>query len=351
MMRLVLKLAFVSAMVMCLASPGFAADKVIKWKVQGFVPAGMLYHETLERMAAKVKEATGGRLIFEVYPAGALVPPFEGIKAASDGVYDANYGYSGQWVGKIPVAPLFTSAPGGMDALDTSMWLNHGGGKELYQEVYDEAGFNVKVLIAPPVAMENFMWAKKPLKTIDDFKGLKMRMMPLMGDVLQKHGMSVIFVPGGEIMPNLQRGVLDAAEYSIPSFDKTLGIWEICKYVMLPGLHQPCSQTELLVNKKSYAALPDDLKVALDYAMAKSRLDEWLWMEAESVKAVDFFKKNGVTFVQLDPETVATFTKWAWEYLDERSAKDKMFAKVWNSQKEFMKSWFPYRKLYTLEHN
>ncbi len=350
MMRIVSKLALVGAMVVCLASPGFAADKVIKWKVQGFVPAGMLYHETLERLAAKVKEASGGRLVFEVFPAGALVPPFEGLKAASDGVYQANYGYSAQWVGKIPVAPLFTSVPGGFNPLGMQMWLDEGGGAKIWQEVYDEAGFNVKVLVAAPIAMEDFMWAKKPLKKIDDFKGIKMRMMPLMGDVLQKHGMSVIFVPAGEIMPNLQRGVLDAAEYSIPAFDKTLGIWEVCKYVMVPGIHQPCSQTELLVNKQAYAALPEDLKEALNLAVAQSRLDEWLWMESKNIEAIDFFKKNGITFVTLDPETMETFVKWAEDYLDERAAKDKTFAKVWNSQKEFGKKWYPYHKLYNLPH-
>ena len=338
------------AMVCSLVSVAPAADKVIKWKVQGFVPAGMLYHEALERLAAKVEEASGGRLVFEVHPAGSLVPPFEGIKAVSDGVYQANYGYSAQWVGKIPVAPLFSAAPGGFNAFGMQMWLNEGGGAELWQEVYDEAGFNVKILIAAPIAMENFMWAKKPIRKIEDFKGLKMRMMPLMGDVLQKHGMSVIFVPGGEIMPNLNRGVLDAAEYSIPAFDKTLGIWEVCKYVMLPGIHQPGTQIELLVNKDAYAKLPDDLKQALNNAVARSRLEEWTWMEQKSIEAVEFFKEKGIEFVTMDQETVDTLVKWAHEYLDERSASDPTFAKVWNSQKEYGKKWYPYHKLYTLPH-
>jgi TRAP-type mannitol/chloroaromatic compound transport system substrate-binding protein len=350
MKKKAIQILLIVVMVCFFVSVGLAADKVIKWKVQGFVPAGMLYHETLERLAAKVKEASGGRLVFEVHPAGSLVPPFEGIKAVSDGVYQANFGYSAQWVGKIPVAPLFSAAPGGFNALGMQMWLNEGGGAELWQEVYDEAGFNVKILIAAPIAMENFMWAKKPIRKIEDFKGLKMRMMPLMGDVLQKHGMSVIFVPGGEIMPNLNRGVLDAAEYSIPAFDKTLGIWEICKYVMLPGIHQPGTQIELIVNKKAYAALPDDLKQALEGAVARSRIDEWLWMEQKSIEAVEFFKANGIEFVTMEPETVATLVKWAHEYLDERAAKDPTFAKVWNSQKEFGKKWFPYHNLYTLSH-
>ena len=350
MKKIWVKALLVMAALMFLATPGMAAEKVIKWKVQGFVPAGMLYHDTLVRLAAAVKKATNGRLIFEVHPAGSLVPPFEGIKAVSDGVYQANYGYTGQWVGKIPVAPLFCSIPGGFNPLDMQMWLNEGGGKELWQEMYDTYGYKVKVFVSDPIAMEDFMWAKKPLKTVDDFKGIKMRMMPLMGDVLAKHGMSVIFVPGGEIMPNLQRGVLDAAEYSIPAFDKTLGIWEVCKYVMLPGIHQPTSQIELVVNKKAYEALPDDLKAQLAAAIDQTRLNNWLWMEKKNIEAVDFLKKKGVTFVRMDPETVKTFTRWAHEYLDELASKDKFFAKVWNSQKAFGEKWFPYHETYNLPH-
>ena len=345
-----IKALLVIAALMFLATPCMAAEKVIKWKVQGFVPAGMLYHDTLVRMAEKVKKATGGRLVFEVHPAGALVPPFEGIKAVSQGAYQAQYSYSAMWVGKIPVSPLFTASPGGLNTLGMQMWLNEGGGTELWQEIYDDYGFNVKVLPASPISMESFMWAKKPIRKLADFKGLKMRMMPLMGDVLQEHGFSVIFCPGGEIMPNLQRGVLDAAEYSIPAFDKTLGIWEVCKYVMLPGIHQPASQTELIINKEAYAALPEDLKSALKAAVNQSRLDEWLWMEQKNIEAIKFLQGKGITWVTMDPETVTTMQKWATEYLDKRASKDKNFAKVWNSIQKFSEQWYPYHKLYSLPH-
>ena len=114
MKRNLLRVFLVITMALLWATTGLAADKVITWKVQGFVPSGMLYHDTLVRLAAAVKKATHGRLIFDVYPAGSLVPPFEGIKAVSDGVYQANYGYTGQWVGKIPVAPrCFVPSPAG----------------------------------------------------------------------------------------------------------------------------------------------------------------------------------------------------------------------------------------------
>lgn len=340
----------VMALMIALVSSAMAQDKVIKWKVQGFVPAGMLYHETLVRTANLVKEVTNGRLIWEVFPAGALVPPFEGLKAVSDGVYDVNYSYTGQWVGKIPVAPLFTAAPGGLNVVDMQMWLEYGGGKQLHQEMYDKYGYNVKVFLGAPISMEVFLWSKKPLRTLKDFKGLKLRMMPVMGDVLTKNGFPVVFMPAGEIIPNLQRGVIDAAEYSIPAFDKSLGIWQVCKYLHVPGVHQPASQTEFIVNKKSYEALPADLKVLLDAAIWKSRLEDWLWMESKNLEAMDFFKEKGITIVQMDPETVKTFIKWATEYLDERGAKDEFFGKVWNSQKAFGKKWYPYSKMFTLPH-
>lgn len=349
-MKKILLVLLVLVMIVSFASVGMAKEKVIKWKVQGFVPAGMLFHETLLRLADEVKKATGGRLVWEVHPAGALVPPFEGIKAVSDGVYQANYGYAAQWVGKIPVSPLFCAVPGGFNTLDMQMWQEHGGGKELWQEMYDKYGFNVKILITGPIAMEDYMWSKKPMRTVEDMKGVKMRMMPLMGDVLAKHGMSVVFMPAGEIMPNLQRGVIEAAEYSIPGFDKTLGLWEVCKYVMLPGIHQPASATELVINKKAYNALPDDVRAALEAAVGKMRLINWLWMESKNIEAVEFFKSKGIQIISMEPESVKTMVKWAHEYLDERASKDEFFAKVWNSQKAFGVKWYPYHSMYSLPH-
>lgn len=336
--------------VLLMTLPVLAQDKVIKWKVQGFVPAGMLFHDALERLAEEVKKATGGRLVFEVYPAGALVPGSEGLKAVSDGAYQANFGAASLWAGQIPAAPLFTSVPGGFGAMAMQMWLNEGGGKQLWQEMYDTYKFNVKVIPAACVGMEDFQWAKKPLKKLEDFKGVKMRMMPLMGDVLAAHGLSVIWVSPGEIMPNLQRAVLDAAEYSIPAVDKTIGLWEVCKYVMLPGIHQPCTQLELLINKQAYEALPPDLKLALQSAVDASRINDALWMEQKSLEAVAFFKEKGVTIVNMEPETVKTFVKWAHDYLDEQGKKNPFFGKVWDSQKKYGAVWYPYEKAFTLDH-
>lgn len=340
----------VALVVFAASSVVFAKEKVIRWNVQGCVPAGMLFHECLERLAKTVNDASNGRLIWEIHPGGTFVPAFEGLKAVSDGIYQVNYGYPGQWVGKIQTAAIINSVPGGFNSYGMQMWHEYGGGKELYQEMYDQAKYNVKVFREASCSMENFQWSKKPLRKIEDFKGVKLRMMPLMGDVLTKHGFSVAFVPASEIMPDLQRGVLDAAEYSISAFDLTLGLHEVCNYVMLPGIHQPTGSLEVLINKDAWNALPDDLKKIVEVAINKMRFDNMMFMDARNIEAVQEFERRGVNRINMDPEAVKTMIGWVEEYLDEVAQKDQFFAKVRASQKAFAEKWYPYISEHTLKH-
>jgi TRAP-type mannitol/chloroaromatic compound transport system substrate-binding protein len=325
-------------------------DKVIKWRGQGFVPAGMLFHEAFVRIADEIKKVTNGRLIIDVNPPGTFVPPLKGLKAVSDNVYQVNFSYSALWIGDMQTAPLFTSVPGGFNPNGMNMWIEQGGGKELWQEMYDRKGYNVKLLPAGMLPMENFMWSKKPVRTIEDMKGLKMRMMPLMGEVLQANGLSVYFIPAGEIMPNLQRGVIDAAEYSIPSFDKTMGLWEVCDNVVVPGVHQPSSNLELVINKDAWNALPDELKSQVKAAVGKMRFENELWMRKKDMEAVEFFKEKGINFTELEPQAIETLIEWSNNYLDSLAKKDEFFAKVWKSQKEFSKLCYPHNDYYNLTH-
>lgn len=317
--------------------------KPIVWRVQGFVPAGLFFHDLLVRLAADIEKLTGGRLIWKVHPAGALCPPFEALDAVSKGVFEANYGYSASWIGKIPVSPLLNSVPAGFATFDHIMWVNHGGGKELWQEMYDRYKYNVKVIHAGTISMEIFMWAKKPLRHVEDFKGIKMRMMPLMGHVLAAKGMSVVFLPAAEILPALERGVIDAAEYSVPVFDLKAGFGDVCKYYHYPGIHQATGNPELLINKDAWAKLPDDLKLLVEKICHLHVLDSWHYGDAENIKALAEFEKKGNIKVVMDPKTVETFTTWAWEYLDAQAEKDSFFKKVWDSQKAWMKKWYPYQ--------
>ena len=326
-------------------SPVAAQVKPIIWKVQGYVPAGMIYHDHLLHLAETVKEISGGRLVFDVHPVGAIVPTFEGLKATSDGAIDAHYGYSALWMGKIPAAALLCSLPCGFEAVDFLMWMEHGGGNELYQEMYDKYGYNVKVFTIGAMSMQIFQWSKKPLRTLKDMKGVKMRMMPLMGDILKAHGFSIAYLPAAEILPALERGVIDAAEYGTPAFDITAGYHKVCKFYHYPGIHQPASINELLVNKKKYDALPEELKVLLARACYHEVLWRFLNEEALSVKALEEFKKNGNVLVMIEEESVKTMTKWAKDYLDEQGKKDAFFSKVWESIKAWEKKWYPYVKM------
>lgn len=193
------------------------------------------------------------------------------------------------------------------------MWFEYGGGKELHQELYDRQGYQVKVFQTDPRPMQNFLWARKPLRTLEDFRGLRIRMNPGMGDVLLQHGFSVVFMPGQEILRSLQKGQIDAAKFGMPSSDKGVGLWESCKYVMLPGMHCPSFVGEILINKTAYETLSDELKSQLETAIYAANYKTFLWLYAQDLEAVEFFKEQGVETVMMDPETVETFAKWARE--------------------------------------
>ena len=332
------------------AYPGFAEEKAIHWKVQGFMPAGMMLHQTFVRLADEVKTVTNGRLVFDVYPGGALVPGNEMAKATSEGVLQAAYILADLNVGTIPVAPMFTSVPGGFDPWGQTMWYENGGGKQLLQEMYDKYGFNVKSYPLFSVGMENFMWSKKPIKTLADLKSSKMRMLPFMGDVLTKHGFSVVNMPAGEIIPNLQRGVIQAAEYSSPSVDRSMGFHEICKYVIVPGVHQPSGTNLFIVNKNAYNSLPADLKVLLDTAIVSASAKNGLWIAQQNIDAVNFYMSKGVKIVRLDQKTQDTLIQWAVEYMTELSAKDAFFTKVWKSVQDYGKIYYPFANDYSIIH-
>jgi len=324
-------------------SPAPAPKEVITWKIQGITPAGLAFHDLLLHLADWVEQASDGRLVFDVYPSGAVCPPLESLDAVNAGVLDAVYDYSGMWIGKHKTAPLFCSTPGVLDAWDRVMWEWEGGGKELREELYTKViGMDVHPIVAGAFGPELFMWSNTPLRTIDDFKGKNLRMMPLMGEVLNENGISTVFLPYAEIIPALERGVLDACEYSLPFFDITAGFPDVCQYYHYPGIHQPSSMQEIVINGDSWRALPDDLKTKLELVCHAQTLWCWHYTDALNIEALEEFDKMGREEVLLDPETVDIMLGWAYDYLDKEAAKDPFFAKVWNSQKEWRDRWYPY---------
>jgi len=313
--------------------------------MQGFAPEGTLFQDWAHDWVDMVETLSNGRIQIKLHPPGAIVPSLEGIYAVRDGVLDAHYGYSAMWIGHDIAAPLFASTPGYMSPLDYVMWIYEGGGLELWQEMMDKV--NAKVLPGTIIGMEIFMWADEPLQSIEDFKGKTLRMMPLMGKVIQeyggKHKISVEFITAAEVIPALERGVVDAAEYSIPAFDETLGFHDVADYYHFPGFHQPATIGEVLINKDKWNELPEDLQKIVGMASEICMLRQWREGEMLNIAALKRFDEAGKKRVILDDEVVDLFMSWSNEWFEKASKKHKFLGKVRASQVEFVQKWYPYR--------
>lgn len=326
-----------------------APPKKIEWTAQTPWPSGMpLFQESAEHFAEKTKELTNGRLVIKMQPAGAIVPALEVADAVNKGTLDIGCGWSGYWKGKFPASPLFSEALGaGAGVFNPAEWLGwwfQGGGAELHQEMYSRKGWNIKVL--PPYGIcpqEDFAWSHKPIRNLKDFKGLKFRTVGYWGDVLEKVGASVVTLPGEEVYPALERGVLDAAEFSTPSIDKSLGFNEICEYMVVPGIHQACVPLETIVNKDSWEKLPSDLKPLVKAALKETTLWSLSRGIKKDAKAMKFFEKDKSTkVIRLSPKAIRQIKKVGRKVLKKKAEKNPFIAKVVKSRLQFDKVWTPY---------
>jgi len=228
-----------------------APVETITWKMQTTWPSGMYLHEGPIRFAEQVYAMSGGRLEIEVTPAGTVVGVFDVLDAVSEGVLDAGHGWSAYWAGRHPAAHLFSSTiggPFGMDNLDYVSWLYFGGGLEFYRQLYtEEMGLNVKVFPVDIIVEEPLGWFKSEITSVEDLRGLKMRESGLTAEVYSRAGITVVATPGGEILPALERGVIDAAAFMCPTSDLQLGLMDAAKYYHTPSLHRPSGTLELLI--------------------------------------------------------------------------------------------------------
>ncbi len=288
------------------------------------------------RLAKQLDLMSGGTLKAKVYEPGKLVPPFEILEAVSSGKVNSGYGLSGFWAGKIPAAPLFSAVPFGPEAGEYMAWLYRGNGLKLYQEMYDQAGFNVKVLpcaISPP---ETSGWFAHEIKTPADLKGLKMRFFGFGGKVMEKLGVSVSLLPGGEIFPALEKGTIDATEFSLPAVDARLGFYKLVKYNYFPAWHQQATILEVLINGDVWRGMSARHKAIVESACKASMTESYAEGEAIQYTAMkDNVEKYGVEIKTWSDEMLATY-KQAWdEVVREESGKDPFFKKVWSDLATF----------------
>jgi TRAP-type mannitol/chloroaromatic compound transport system substrate-binding protein len=310
--------------------------KTYEWKmVTTWPPNFPIFQEGVERFAKEVQTMSNNRLNIKVYAGGELVPPLQSFEAVSQGTVEVGHGAGYYWAGKIPAAQFFTAVPFGMNAQGMNAWLYAGGGIELYQEIY--APHNLVPFPMGNTGVQMGGWFNKKIESVDDLKGLKMRIPGLGGKVFAKAGGTPVLLAGGEIYTALDRGTIDATEWVGPYHDERLGLYRAAKYYYYPGWHEPGPVLELIVNKKAFDSLSNDLKKIVETAAASSNIWMLSQFEANNLAALKKLKQEHNVEVYAFPDDVMkalhAYTK---EVLQEESAKDATFKRVYQHYQSFM---------------
>ena len=322
-----------------------AADKVLLKTPIAFATSLPGLGSPIPRVAEQLDLMSGGTLKMKVYEPGKLVPPFEILDAVSSGKINSGYTTAGYWAGKIPAAPLFSAVPFGPEAGEYMAWLYYGNGLSLYQEMYDQGGFNVHVVPCAIIAPETSGWFAKEIKSPEDLKGLKMRFFGLGGKVMQKLGVATSLLPGGEIFPALEKGAIDATEFSMPAIDKRLGFHKLVKFNYFPGWHQQATIFEILVNKDVWNGMSDQHKAILNNACKASMADSFAEGEAIQYEAMnENTEKNGVSIKKWDDDMLALFKKTWEEVAAEEAGNDAFFKKVLDDMNGFRNNYDVWKK-------
>jgi TRAP-type mannitol/chloroaromatic compound transport system substrate-binding protein len=335
--RGLLKGAAIAAGAGAMAAPMLAtAQTSTTLRFQSTWPAKDIFHEYATDFAKKVNDMASGKLKIEVLPAGAVVPAFQLLDAVSKGTLDGGHGVVAYWYGKNTALALWGSGPAfGMDANMVLAWHNYGGGKALVDEIYKSLNLDVASYLYGPMPTQPLGWFKKPVARVEDMKGLKFRTVGLAVDIFTELGTAVNPLPGGEIVPALDRGLIDAAEFNNASSDRVLGFPDVAKNCMLQSFHQSGEQFEILFNRTKLAALPAELKSIIDYAVQAASADmSWKAIQRNSEDYIAL-KKQGINFYKT-PDAVLRAQLVAWDKtIAKKSAENPMFKKVLASQKAF----------------
>jgi TRAP-type mannitol/chloroaromatic compound transport system substrate-binding protein len=313
------------------------AQGPITMRWQSTWPQKDIFHEYALDFAKKVNDMTGGDLKIEVLPAGAVVPAFGLLDAVSKGTLDGGHGVLVYHYGKQTALALWGSGPAyGMDANMLLSWHKYGGGKELMKKVYASVGANVVSFPYGPMFTQALGWFKKPITKPDDFKGLKFRTVGISIDLFTGLGAAVNALPGGEIVPALDRGLLDAAEFNNASSDRVLGFPDVSKVCMLQSYHQNAESLEITFNKTRFDALPDRMKVIIENAVEAASADmAWKSIDRYSKDYIEMQTKDKVRFYKT-PDSVLQRTLQIYdEVAAKKSADNPMFKEIAESQKAF----------------
>ncbi len=313
------------------------AQGPISMRWQSTWPSKDIFHEYALDFAKKVNDMTGGDLKIEVLPAGAVVPAFNLLDAVSKGTLDGGHGVVVYHYGKNNALALWGSGPAyGMDANMLLAWHKYGGGKEFLERLYQTVGANVKSYVYGPMASQPLGWFKKPVTKAEDMKGLKFRTVGLSIDVFTGMGVAVNALPGGEIVPALDRGLLDGAEFNNASSDRLLGFPDVSKVCMLQSYHQNAEQFEVLFNKAKFDALPEKMRAIIDNAVEAASADmSWKAIDRYSKDYEEMQSKDGVKFYKTPDPILAQQLVIYDQVADKMAAGNPLFKEILESQRKF----------------
>jgi len=321
-----------------LAAPSINAQSPIVVKMQTSWSASDIFTDFAKEYVDRVEAMSGGRLKVDLLPAGAVVAAFQVLDAVNDGVLDASHTVPVYWYGKNKAASLFGTGPVfGGSATTMLAWFKAGGGKELYQELTQEImGLNVYGFYGFPMPAQPFGWFKEPVMTAADLEGFKYRTVGLAADLLQRMGMSVAQLPGGEIVPAMERGVIDAFEFNNPTSDSRFGAQDVAKNCFLSSYHQASESFEFLFNKDFFDDLPEDLQAILEYGVeAASTANTSTALDTYSADLVKLQEESGVTVHRTSKEILDAQIK-AWDELIPILEEDAFMKRVLDSQRAWV---------------
>jgi TRAP-type mannitol/chloroaromatic compound transport system substrate-binding protein len=313
------------------------AQGPITFRWQSTWPQKDINQEYALDYAKKVNDMTGGDLKIEVLPAGAVVPAFGLLDAVSKGTLDGGHGVLVYHYGKQTALALWGSGPGyGMDANMLLAWHKYGGGRELLDKLYKSIGANVVSFPYGPMPTQPLGWFKKPVTKADDLKGLKFRTVGISIDVFTGLGAAVNALPGGEIVPAMDRGLLDAAEFNNATSDRVLGFADVSKVCMLQSYHQNAEQYEIVFNKTKYDALPDKMKAIIENAVEASSADmSWKAVDRYSKDYIELQTKDRVRFYKTPDSVLQKQLEVYDQVAAKKSAENPLFKEIAESQKVF----------------
>lgn len=331
-----------------------SSGKSYRWNmVTAWPPNFPILDEGCKLLSKWIDSLSSGQLKIKVYSGGELIPPLECFDAVSSGTAEMGSAASYYWAGKNSAASIFGALPYGMNAQMMNSWLYSGGGLELWEELYGQ--YNLVPFPGGNTGVQMGGWFNKPIKSLSDIKGLKMRIPGLGGKVINRLGGTAVLIPGSEIYTNLERGVIDAAEWIGPYHDYKIGFQNIARHYYYPGWHEPSAVLEFFVNKHTFEQLPENLREIIRTATA--RLNIWMLSAFEYQNAI-YSKKirdEGKVNIQSFPEDVLKAFKEASEIVvDELAASNPMARKILDSYRSFMRdmeywSGLSEKKLYAIE--